>query len=159
MSKAMSRPLWIAAVVSVWIALSPAGQAQTPARAGADAYGRLHWRFIGPEGNRFTAAAGVPGDPLVYYVGAASGGVYKTTDGGVNWKPMFDDQPVQSIGSLAVAQSDPNTVWAGTGEGSIRSHVSVGQGIYRSLDAGQSWTMMGLEQTGRMPRIVIDPKD
>ena len=101
----------------------------------------------------------MPGDPNIYYAGAASGGVYKTTDGGVHWQPVFDDQPVQSIGSLAVATSDPNVVWAGTGEGKIRSHISVGQGIYRSTDAGKTWTLMGLEKTGRIPRIVIDPQD
>ncbi|MEO7967026.1 MAG: sialidase, partial [Gemmatimonadaceae bacterium] len=92
-------------------------------------------------------------------MGAASGGVWKTTDGGVNWAPLFDDQVVQSIGSVAVAPSDPNVVWAGTGEGHIRSHISLGQGIYRSLDAGKSWTLMGLEKTGRIPRTVIHPRN
>jgi len=85
--------------------------------------------------------------------------VYKTTDGGVHWQPIFDDQPVQSIGALAVAQSDPNIVWAGTGEGKIRSHISIGQGIYKSMDAGKTWTLMGLERTGRIPRIVIHPRN
>ena len=122
-------------------------------------YEALQWRHIGPEGNRFSAAAGVSGDPHTYYVGAASGGIYKTTDGGVHWEAIFDDQPVQSIGSLAVAPSDPNVVWAGTGEGKIRSHVSVGQGIYKSVDAGRSWTLMGLERTGRIPRLVVHPTD
>ncbi|HEX5436121.1 MAG TPA: hypothetical protein VFW98_03105 [Gemmatimonadaceae bacterium] len=122
-------------------------------------YSTLHWRTIGPEGNRFDAAVGIPGDPQTYYVGAASGGVWKTTDGGVNWKPMFDDEPVQSIGSLAIAASDPNIVWAGTGEGFIRSHISIGQGVYKSMDAGKTWTLMGLEKTGRIPRMVIDPRD
>ncbi len=120
-------------------------------------YQSLHWRFIGPEGNRFSAAAGIPGDPHVYYVGAASGGVYKTTDGGVHWEAIFDDQPVQSIGALAVSESDPNVVWAGTGEGKIRSHISLGEGVYKSMDAGQTWTLMGLERTGRIPRLVIHP--
>jgi len=124
-----------------------------------DLYSRLHWRTIGPEGNRFSAAAGVSGDPSTYYVGAASGGIWKTTDGGVNWAPIFDAQPVQSIGALAVAPSDPNVVWAGTGEGKIRSHISVGQGVYRSVDAGRTWTLLGLEQTGRIPRLVVHPKD
>jgi hypothetical protein len=140
------------------IAFLVAGYGQQAANPGADAYQRLHWRYVGPEGNRFSAVAGIPGDPGVYYAGSASGGVYKTTDGGVHWQPVFDAQPVQSIGSLAVAKSDPNIVWAGTGEGKIRSHISVGQGIYKSTDAGKTWAMMGLEQTGRIPRIVTDPK-
>ena len=123
------------------------------------AYTVLEWRHIGPEGNRFSAPAGIAGDRHTYYVGAASGGIYKTTDGGVHWDAIFDDQPVQSIGSLGVAMSDPNIVWAGTGEGKIRSHVSVGQGIYKSTDAGATWTLMGLEQTGRIPRLVIHPTD
>src|SRR5215510_10877482 len=97
-----------------------------------DTYRRLHWRTIGPEGNRFTSAAGIPGDPLTYYVGAASGGIWKTTDGGTTWASLFDAQPVQSIGSLAVARSDPNIVWAVTGEAHIRSHISIGQGVYKS---------------------------
>ncbi|MXW56939.1 MAG: sialidase, partial [Gemmatimonadales bacterium] len=121
------------------------------------AYETLRWRNIGPEGNRFSAAAGIPGQPYTYYVGAASGGIYKTTDGGVNWDEMFDDQPVQSIGSLAVSPTDPNIVWTGTGEGKIRSHVSIGQGVYKSTDAGETWTLMGLEPTGRVPRLVIHP--
>ena len=122
-------------------------------------YSGLHWRTIGPEGNRFTSAAGIPGDPSTYYVGAASGGVWKTVDGGVNWQPLFDAHPVQSIGALAVSIADPNIVWAGTGEAHIRSHISLGQGIYRSTDAGKTWTLMGLEKTGRIARIVIHPRD
>ena len=120
-------------------------------------YGALPWRHIGPEGNRFTSAVGLPGDPSTYYVGAASGGIYKTTDGGVHWEELFDDQPVQSIGSLAIAPSDPNIVWAGTGEAHIRSHISIGQGIYKSTDAGKTWALMGLEKTGRIARIAVHP--
>jgi photosystem II stability/assembly factor-like uncharacterized protein len=135
------------------------GQAQSTAPIAPELYRNLHWRFIGPEGNRFSTAAGVSGDPSVYYVGAASGGIYKTTDGGVNWASVFDEHPVQSLGALAVAASDPNTVWAGTGEAHIRSHISLGQGIYKSMDAGKTWSLMGLEHTGRIARVVIHPRD
>ncbi|MEK0430547.1 MAG: hypothetical protein RL139_351 [Gemmatimonadota bacterium] len=131
--------------------------APTPVRPAAEQWRGLHWRNIGPEGNRFSAAVGVVGDPLTYFVGSASGGVWKTTDGGVNWRPTFDAQPVQSIGALAVARSDRNVVWAGTGEQHIRSHISVGQGIYKSTDGGESWQLMGLEKTARIGRIVIHP--
>src|SRR5712692_904675 len=131
-------------------------QGQTP-RPGPEVYGELRWRYVGPEGNRISAVAGVPGDPLVYYAGSASGGIAKTTDGGVHWQQIFDDQPVQSIGSLAVAPSDPNIVWAGTGEAWIRSHISIGDGIYKSTDAGKTWTHVGLEKTGRIGRIVVHP--
>ncbi|HET6931944.1 MAG TPA: hypothetical protein VFI45_16580, partial [Candidatus Acidoferrum sp.] len=100
-----------------------------------EAYGQLKYRYIGPEGNRATSVAGIPGKPNIWYVGAASGGIFKSTDGGIHWNPIFDSEPVSSIGSLAVAASDPNIVWAGTGESFIRSHISVGQGIYKSTDA------------------------
>ncbi len=124
-----------------------------------DAYRQLHFRYIGPVGNRVASVAGVPGNPLIYYAGSASGGIFKTTDGGSTWQPVFDDEPVSSIGSLAVAPSNPNIVWAGTGETWIRSHISLGMGIYKSTDAGRTWKLMGLEKTGRIGRIVIDPKN
>src|SRR5438094_964455 len=134
--------------------------AQAPSsRPGPDVYSRLRWRYIGPEGNRISAVAGVPSDPLVYYAGSASGGIAKTIDGGVHWQQVFDDQPVMSIGSLAVAASDPNIVWAGTGEAWIRSHISVGEGMFKSTDAGKTWARMGLEKTGRIGRVVIDPSN
>ncbi|MDX6557901.1 MAG: hypothetical protein QOF72_950 [Blastocatellia bacterium] len=119
----------------------------------------LRYRYIGPVGNRVTSVAGVPGQPYVYYAGAASGGIFKTIDGGIHWEAIFDGQPVASIGSLAVSQSDPNIVWAGTGEAWIRSHISVGQGIYKSTDAGKTWKLMGLEKTGRIGHLAIDPKN
>jgi len=122
-----------------------------------DAYTPLKFRYIGPVGNRIIAIAGVPGNPNVYYAGAASGGIFKTSDNGAHWIAIFDDQPVSSIGSLAVAPSDPNVIWAGTGESFIRSNISLGNGIYRSTDAGRTWTHLGLDQTGRIGRIVVDP--
>ncbi|HEX7138292.1 MAG TPA: hypothetical protein VF219_10610, partial [Vicinamibacterales bacterium] len=126
--------------------------AQTP-----DAYGPLKFRYIGPVGNRIIAIAGVPGNLNVYYAGAASGGIFKTSDNGAHWTAVFDDQPVSSIGSLAVAPSDANVIWAGTGESFIRSNISLGNGVYRSTDAGRTWVHLGLELTGRIGRIVVDP--
>src|SRR4029079_24082 len=89
--------------------------AQT-ASVSPDVYKQIKWRYIGPVGNRVIAVAGIPGSPYIYYVGSASGGIFKTVDNGAHWDPIFDDQPVASIGSLAIAPSDPNVVWAGTGE-------------------------------------------
>ncbi len=120
-------------------------------------FANLEYRHIGPLGNRVIAVTGVPGDNNIYYVGAASGGIFKTVDGGVHWQPIFDDQPVSSIGSLAVAPSDPNIVWAGTGETFIRANISIGNGIYKSEDAGETWRHMGLDATGRIGRVLIHP--
>src|SRR5260221_638673 len=119
----------------------------------------LRYRYIGPVGNRTTSIVGVPGQPYIYYAGSASGGIFKTSDGGIHWEAIFDGQPVSSIGSLAIAPSDPNTIWAGTGEAWIRSHISVGQGIYKSTDAGKTWKMMGLDKTGRIGHLAVDPKN
>jgi len=119
---------------------------------------RLHYRFVGPEGNRAVAVVGEPGNPLVAYVGAASGGVWKTEDGGVHWRPVFDSEPAQAIGALALAPSAHTVLWAGTGETFfIRSMTALGNGIYKSTDAGRSWQHMGLDSTGRIARIVIHP--
>src|SRR5215469_13553095 len=117
---AMATVLFLTASDLLW--------AQQPAIS-PDVYGQLKYRYIGPEGNRATSVAGVPGKPNIWYVGAASGGIFKSIDGGIHWEPVFDSEPVASLGSLAVAASDPNIVWAGTGESFIRSHISVGQGI------------------------------
>ncbi|MCC7052083.1 MAG: hypothetical protein IT355_02370 [Gemmatimonadaceae bacterium] len=159
-------PRWRAATglaLLLGAAAAPASAQRKPATpampAGVDstALQNLAWRHVGPEGNRVTSVAGVAGDRTTYYAGAASGGLWKTADGGVTWKPVFDDQPVSSVGALAVAPSDPNVVWAGTGEPFIRSNISVGWGVFRSTDAGKSWTKMGLENTGRISRIVVHP--
>ena len=119
---------------------------------------RLHYRFVGPEGNRAIAAIGEPGNPLVAYIGAASGGVWKTEDAGAHWRAVFDSESSQAIGALAMAPSAHNVLWAGTGETFfIRSMTALGDGVYRSTDAGRSWQHMGLDSTGRIARIVIDP--
>jgi hypothetical protein len=133
-------------------------KAQQPDPAEED---QLRFRFVGPKvGNRIAAVAGVPGDSSTYYAGAASGGVWKSTDGGNRWVPIFDKQPVAAIGALAVAPSDPSTVWAGTGEAwMIRDTDVMGNGIYKSTDAGKTWTNMGLQETGRIGRVVVHPSD
>ena len=133
----------------------PAPAAEAP----ADPFAALKYRHVGPVGNRISAVVGLPGNPDVYYAGAASGGIFKSVDGGTSWEPVFDGQPVSSIGSIAVAPSDPNVVWAGTGEAFIRSNVSHGNGIYKSTDAGKTWACAGLESSGRIGRIVIDPRN
>lgn len=119
------------------------------------------FRFLGPAvGNRVAAIAGVPGDPSTWYAGASSGGVWKSSDGGNRWTPIFDDEPVAAIGALAVAASDPNVVWAGTGEAwAIRDIDVTGNGVYKSTDAGKTWQHMGLDETGRIGRVVVDPQD
>lgn len=162
------RTIRLASTILVAVILGGAAAAKSPPKAPAgeaasekpaDPYAGMAYRFIGPPGNRMSAVVGVPGDPNTYYVGAASGGVWKSSDGGVHWKPVFDDQPAQSIGAIAIAPSDPNVIWVGTGESFIRSNVSLGNGAYRSTDAGRSWTHLGLERTGRISRIVVDPAD
>jgi len=130
------------------------GQAFAP-----EVYSQLKWRFVGPQGNRVSAVVCDSNDPNVYYAGACAGGVWKSIDGGTNWFPIFDDQPAQSIGALAIAPSDSNIVWVGTGESFIRSNVLIGNGVYKSTDGGRTWSHMGLENTGRISRIVIHPRD
>jgi photosystem II stability/assembly factor-like uncharacterized protein len=155
--------LCVAAAAAALLLGTAARAARPPAKAEAkppaDPYAVLAYRFIGPPGNRVSAVVGVPGDPNTYYVGAASGGVWKSTDGGIHWKPVFDKMPAQSIGSIAIAPSDPNVVWVGTGETFIRSDVSLGNGVYKSTDAGKTWTHMGLDKTGRIGRVIIDPRN
>jgi photosystem II stability/assembly factor-like uncharacterized protein len=142
--------LWMLAFVPVTLSAQPLAP---------DLLDALRYRYVGPVGNRLIAAAGIPGDPDVYYIGAASGGIFKTTDGAATWTAIFDEAPVSSVGSLAVAPSNASVIWAGTGETSIRSNISIGDGIYRSTDAGKTWSHMGLGATGRIGRIVIDPRN
>ncbi len=120
----------------------------------------LKWRLIGPfRGGRVVAVAGVPGDSTTFYFGSVNGGIWKTTDAGVVWAPIFDGQPVGSIGALAVAPSDPKTIYAGTGETDIREDLSSGNGVYKSTDGGATWSHIGLEDTRQISQIAIDPQN
>src|SRR2546425_925915 len=126
---------------------------------GADSLSSLKFRNLGPSvgGGRVTAVAGIPGDPNTYYVGAAAGGVWKTTDGGNSWDAVFADQPTASIGAVALAPSNPNLVWVGSGEANPRNDLVDGRGVFFSPDAGKTWQFKGLSDVGQISRIVVDP--
>jgi photosystem II stability/assembly factor-like uncharacterized protein len=135
-----------------------------PAPAGpadADALRKLTWRSIGPANNagRISVIVGIPGDVTTYYVAGAAGGIIKTTNGGTTFRQIFDKQNVASIGAIAIAPSDRNVLYVGTGEGNPRNSASFGDGVYKSTDAGTTWTHLGLGDTEKIARIVIDPRD
>ena len=123
-------------------------------------YKNLKFRFIGPDGNRAISVTGVSSDHNTYYIGAASGGLFRTNNNGITWSPIFDNQTVSSVSALAISQNNPNIIWAGTGETFvIRPAHAIGDGIYKSIDSGDTWTNMGLEKTARIARVVIHPEN
>jgi photosystem II stability/assembly factor-like uncharacterized protein len=126
----------------------------------AGVFSDFKWRLIGPfRGGRTRAVAGVPSQHVVFYVGAVDGGLWKTNDAGRTWHPIFDGEPTQSIGAIAVAPSDPNIIYVGSGEGLLRPDLSVGDGIYRSTDAGRTWTHLGLADAQQIADLAVDPHD
>lgn len=126
-------------------------------KGGPAEFKHLKYRSVGPAaGGRVSRSAGVPGDPLVYYAGVSAGGVWKTTNGGLSWKPVFDEQPVSAIGALAVAASNPNVLYVGTGEANIRGNVAAGNGIYKSIDGGKTWKHVW-KQTGHIGTLIVHP--
>src|SRR5580692_11064167 len=140
--------------------LMPAiSSAATPqAGIGAAYFGAVQWRLIGPfRGGRALAVSGVPGEPNHFYFGAVDGGVWESFNAGRTWSPIFDRQDIGSIGAIAVAPSDPRTIYVGTGEADMRSDIAYGDGMYKSTDGGKSWTHIGLEHTMQIGSIVIDP--
>ncbi|MGH7023338.1 MAG: WD40/YVTN/BNR-like repeat-containing protein [Caulobacteraceae bacterium] len=157
----MSRhPLRLVApsLMALAMAAGPACAAATAPGPDASAYSAMRWRDIGPfRGGRALAVAGVPGQPDVFYFGAAAGGVWKTGDAGGAWKPMFDREPISSIGAIAVAPSNPDIVYVGTGEDALRGNISYGDGVYNSTDAGQTWTNIGLKDSRQIGAIIVDP--
>ncbi|HTM31921.1 MAG TPA: hypothetical protein VL263_11470 [Vicinamibacterales bacterium] len=154
MTSTRHKGLFIAAAVAVAASLH--------AQAGIDPslYSGLRWRMIGPfRGGRVAAVSGVPGRPGEFYFGHVNGGVWKTINAGRTWTPIFDDQPVASIGALAVAPNQPDTVYVGTGESTLRDSTGYGNGVYKSVDAGRTWTHLGLDATQHIGRVAIDPRN
>lgn len=151
------------AVVAAWATLLavPAIHAQSDLLSGRPSLlSSLRWRDIGPfRGGRTKASTGVRQQPNVFYFGVVNGGVWKTTDYGRTWVPIFDSQPTGSIGAIAVAPSDPNILYVGSGEGLQRPDLATGDGVYKSTDAGQTWTRLGLRDGQQIPQIVVDPRD
>jgi photosystem II stability/assembly factor-like uncharacterized protein len=135
--------------------------AQVPGSGGPldqQLFGEMRWRNVGPyRGGRTKSAAGHPSQPYTFYIGVCNGGVWKTTDAGRTWKPIFDGQPTGSIGSVVVAPSDANILYVGSGEGLGRPDLSVGDGVYKSTDAGKTWTHLGLRDGQQIPNIAVDP--
>src|SRR3984885_577749 len=145
----------MAFVIGVFSAM-PVGVQQYP----AGGYQELRWRSIGPyRGGRTRAVAGVPGAPNLFYIGAVNGGVWKSDDYGRTWAAIFDSQPTQSIGAIAVAPSNPDIIYVASGEGLQRPDLSVGNGIYKSVDAGQTWVHLSLDDAQQIPSMAVDPHD
>src|SRR4030081_4153865 len=151
-----TRPLTVfVTVLAALISSSAAGQKVDPSL-----YSSLEWRMIGPfRGGGTIGATGVRGQPNVFYVGVNNGGVWKTTDYGRVWTPIFDAQPTGSIGDLAVAPSNPNVIYVGTGAGVQRPDLSTGDGIYKSTDAGKTWRHLGLRDGQQIGGVIVDPRD
>src|SRR5499427_8450342 len=135
-------------------------QLSTAQQIDPSGFSGMQWRMIGPfRGGRVNGVTGVPGQPNVFYFGSVGGGVWKTTNAGRTWFPVFDSQPVASIGAVAVAPSNPDVVYVGTGESDMRSQISYGNGMYKSTDAGATWTHIGLDNTRQIGRVLVDPRD
>ncbi|MEO5596017.1 MAG: hypothetical protein ABIQ97_02600, partial [Lysobacteraceae bacterium] len=148
------------AVILCLCSLGCVGTASAAVENTASHYGDLHWRLLGPfRGGRVLAVAGVLNQPQHLYFGAVNGGVWETLDAGRTWKPIFDSQPVGSIGAIAVADSDPKVIYVGSGEADMRSDIAQGDGMYRSGDGGKSWNKIGLEDSQQIGKILIDPAD
>ena len=155
-----SRFLRAIAVAIVAFAAAGAPRAQQAAPVETSRLTEMRWRMIGPHrASRSKAIDGIPDQPHTFYMGVVNGGVWKTTDAGRTWLPIFDDQPTGSIGSIAVAPSNPNVVYVGTGEGQQRPDLATGDGMYKSTDAGRTWTHLGLRDTQQIARVEVDPKN
>ncbi|HSV33525.1 MAG TPA: hypothetical protein VLH87_05330 [Pyrinomonadaceae bacterium] len=160
-----ARALRVLAIVCVWVIglgflewLTP----EVTAQAGYDVnlYSGLHWRLIGPfRGGRVNAVTGVPGQPNTFYYGSVGGGVWKSSNSGRTWSPIFDSQTVASIGAIGVAPSNPDIIYVGTGEADMRDSIQYGDGVYKTNDGGRTWQHIGLENTRQIGRVIVDPKN
>ncbi|MEO0851045.1 MAG: hypothetical protein AAFY04_06505, partial [Pseudomonadota bacterium] len=160
----MSRILLTVILITIISTLSNGARADSHKNDGAaqphaSLFSGLKARLVGPAGmsGRIAAVDAVASDPNTIVVGASTGGLWMSHNGGLNWTPVFDDQPVASIGAVAINQSNPDIIWVGTGEGNVRNSTSVGGGIYKSVDGGKSFTYMGLGRTERIHRIALHP--
>src|SRR5256885_1235581 len=154
----------LASLVRPWVddglSARPVNHHRASGPFSAELFSGLRWRMIGPfRGGRVAAATGVPGRPNDFYFGAVNGGVWKSIDAGRAWKPVFDGQPVASIGAIAVAPSAPEVIYVGSGESTLRDSVGFGNGLYKSTDAGATWTHVGLDDTQHIGKIAVDPRD
>jgi len=153
----MNRTRWFLTCVAVVAASFPSLAADP---ASMDVTAGLRWRLVGPfRGGRTVTATGVRGMPNRFYFGAVGGGVWRSDNAGRTWDPIFDAQPVASIGAIAVAPSDPNVIYVGSGEADMRSDISYGNGMYKSIDAGKTWTRIGLADSRQIGQVLIDPRD
>jgi photosystem II stability/assembly factor-like uncharacterized protein len=164
------RSLWFVQTISITFALlfpsllwAISSAPPTATAAGAineKLFNGMQWRQIGPfRGGRALTIEGVPGEPDSYYFGAVAGGVWKTIDGGANWTPLFDKQPISSIGAIAVAPSDHNVIYAGTGEAAIRGNTTYGIGVFKSVDGGKTWQNTGLKDSHQIGALIVDPRN
>src|SRR5580658_103260 len=151
------RFLNISWILLAMLALALTAGAQTLSK---DSLAGMKYRLVGPfRGGRAEAVVGIPGNPYVYYFGAAAGGVWKSTNGGLSWAPIFDHESNPSIGAIAIAPSDTNVIYVGTGEPCLRGDITQGNGMYKSVDAGKTWTHIGLEDTHHIAKVLIDPRN
>ena len=157
-----SKPLvvLVALLASLTVVPVPSSAQAQPPTYDQNLFKDMKWRLIGPfRGGRALAVTGVPGEPNVYYFGAVAGGVWRSIDGGATWTPLFDQESISSIGAIAVAESDHNVIYVGTGEACIRGNISYGDGVYKSTDRGKTWKNVGLRDTRHIGAIIVHPKN
>src|SRR5580704_9437086 len=141
-------------------AMPPASNAQDAFPVNEKLFQALQWRGIGPyRGGRALAVAGIPGDPTTFYFGAAAGGVWKTTDGGAAWLPLTDQTAISSVGAIAVAPSNHDVIYVGTGEAAPRGDMTYGDGVYKSVDGGRTWSNIGLRDSRQIGALIVDPQN